>query len=141
VLGEGTFLDLLAFLEEHAPELATREICRRARLDESRHVHFGIAHARYTLEADQTAIHRFTSAVRSRAEFLKSVSGIGALIEEALIIYAGGGIAPSALRRGTKLVTGLYETMHINRMKQLANIGFDLNSAQEMSSLHTPNFM
>src|SRR6185436_8411258 len=55
VLGEGTFLDLLAFLEEHAPEPGTREICRRARLDESRHVHFGISHSRYTLESDTSA--------------------------------------------------------------------------------------
>lgn len=141
VLGEGTFLDLLAFLEEHAPERTTREICRRARLDESRHVHFGIAHARYTLEADRSAVHRFISAVKARAEFLKSVSGVGALIEESLIIYAGGGITPTALRTGTKLVKSLYETMHINRMKRLANIGFDFSDSQEMSSLHTPNFM
>ena len=46
VLGEGTFLDLLAFLEAHAPDPATREICRRSRVDEARHVRFGIAHAR-----------------------------------------------------------------------------------------------
>jgi TusA-related sulfurtransferase len=141
VLGEGTFLDLLAFLEEHAPEPATREICRRARLDESRHVHFGIAHARYSLEADQSAAQRFSSAVKARAEFLKSVSGVGALIEEALIIYAGGGITPSGLRVGARQVKRLYETMHINRMKRLATIGFNLGLAEEMSSLHTPNFM
>jgi TusA-related sulfurtransferase len=141
VLGEGTFLDLLAFLEEHAPERATQEICRRARLDESRHVHFGIAHARYTLQADKNALHRFRTAVKARAEFLKSVSGVGALIEESLIIYAGGGLSPSALRAGTHQVKKLYETMHFNRMKRLATIGFDLSSAGEMSSLHTPNFM
>lgn len=141
VLGEGTFLDLLSFLEEHAPEPATKEICRRARLDESRHVHFGIAHARYSLEADKSAAHRFSAAVKARAEFLKSISGVGALIEEALIIYAGGGLSPSALRAGTKRVKGLYETMHFNRMKRLATIGFNLSSAEEMSSLHTPNFM
>ncbi|HEY3999879.1 MAG TPA: ferritin-like domain-containing protein, partial [Candidatus Xenobia bacterium] len=42
VLGEGTFLDLLAFLERHAPDPATRELLQRARRDEARHVHFGI---------------------------------------------------------------------------------------------------
>src|SRR4051794_5837826 len=46
VLGEGTFLDLLRFIQTHAPDPVTAEICRRARLDETRHVHFGMAHVR-----------------------------------------------------------------------------------------------
>jgi len=141
VLGEGTFLDLLAFLEDHAPERATREICRRARQDEARHVRFGIAHAKYSLEADSNAARRFGSAVESRAEFLKAVSGVGALIEESLIIYSGGGMSPSSLRAGTRLVAGLYETMHANRVKRLAAAGFGVDQADHMSRLHTPNFM
>jgi TusA-related sulfurtransferase len=141
VLGEGTFLDLLAFLEEHAPERATREICRRARQDESRHVRFGITHAKYALEADVNAARRFGSAVESRAEFLKSVSGVGALIEESLVIYSGGGMSPSSLRAGTKRVAHLYDTMHANRVKRLSAAGFDIYHADHMSRLHTPNFM
>jgi TusA-related sulfurtransferase len=141
VLGEGTFLDLLAFLEEYAPEPATREICRRARLDESRHVHFGISHSRYTLESSAGAARRLAAAVEARAEFLKAVSGVGALIEEALIIYSGGGMAPSALRTGTKRVAELYAAMHNNRIKRLAAVGFETDAADHMSNLHTPNFM
>jgi TusA-related sulfurtransferase len=141
VLGEGTFLDLLAFLEEHAPERATQEICRRARQDETRHVRFGIAHAKYSLEAEPSSARRFASAVEARAEFLKSVSGVGALIEESLIIYAGGGLSPSCLRTGTKLVARLYETMHANRVKRLSAAGFETRQADHMSRLHTPNFM
>ena len=141
VLGEGTFLDLLAFLEEHAPEPATREICRRARQDEARHVRFGIAHAKYSLEADINAARRLASAVEMRAEFLKAVSGVGALIEESLIIYSGGGMNPSSLRAGTKRVAKLYETMHVNRVKRLTAAGFGANQADHMSRLHTPNFM
>jgi TusA-related sulfurtransferase len=141
VLGEGTFLDLLAFLEEFAPEQATREICRRARQDEARHVRFGIAHAKYTMEADISAARRFGSAVEARAEFLKSVSGVGALIEESLIIYAGGGMRPSALRAGTRRIAQLYETMHANRVKRLAAVGFETDQAEHISRLHTPNFM
>ena len=141
VLGEGTFLDLLAFLEDYAPEEATREICRRARQDEARHVRFGIAHAKYTLEADMSAARRFGSAVEARAEFLKSVSGVGALIEESLIIYSGAGMSPSSLRAGTKRVAGLYDTMHANRVKRLAAAGFSNDQADHMSRLHTPNFM
>lgn len=141
VLGEGTFLDLLAFLEDHAPERATREICRRARQDETRHVRFGIAHAKYSIEADASAAKRFGSAVEARAEFLKSVSGVGALIEESLIIYLGGGINPQSLRAGTKHVARLYETMHVNRVKRLGAAGFASDQADHMSRLHTPNFM
>jgi TusA-related sulfurtransferase len=141
VLGEGTFLDLLAFLEYYAPEQATREICRRARQDEARHVRFGIAHAKYTLEADISAARRFGKAVEARAEFLKSVSGVGALIEESLIIYGGGGMSPASLRAGTKRVAELYETMHANRVKRLAAAGFGIDQADHMSRLHTPNFM
>ncbi len=141
VLGEGTFLDLLAFLEEYAPEPATRELCRRARLDESRHVHFGISHSKYMVESDASAASRLGAAVEARAEFLKAVSGVGALIEESLIIYSGGGMAPSALRSGTKRVAELYATMHNNRMKRLAAVGFETSAANHMSSLHTPNFM
>lgn len=141
VLGEGTFLDLLAFLEDHAPERATREICRRARQDETRHVRFGIAHAKYAIEADASAARRFGSAVEARAEFLKSVSGVGALIEESLIIYSGGGMNPSSLRAGTRRLAQLYETMHANRVKRLAAAGFASDQADHMSRLHTPNFM
>jgi hypothetical protein len=141
VLGEGTFLDLLAFLEEHAPEPATREICRRARRDEARHVHFGIAHARHTLEADLRAARRLGRAVEARAAFLKAVSGVGALVEEALVIYAGGGMNPAALRAGTQRVATLYRTMHASRVKRLAAVGFEIAEADHLSQLHTPNFM
>jgi hypothetical protein len=58
----------------------------RARQDETRHVRFRIAHASYSLEADSNAARRFGTAVETRAEFLKSVSGFGALMEESLII-------------------------------------------------------
>jgi len=141
VLGEGTFLDLLAFLEDHAPDRATLEICRRARQDEARHVRFGIAHAKFSIEADANAARRFGAAVEARAQFLKSVSGVGALIEESLIVYAGGGMNPSSLRAGSKLVARLYETMHANRVKRLAVAGFGVDQADHMSHLHTPNFM
>jgi len=33
------------------------------------------------------------------------------------------------------------ETMHANRVKRLAAVGFDTREAEELSMLHTPNFM
>ena len=67
VLGEGTFLDLLSYIEHYAPDRATAEIARRAKLDEARHVHFGLAHVRQALNTDPTLFGRLESAVRRRA--------------------------------------------------------------------------
>ena len=44
VLGEGSFLSLLWFLRDHAPDRCTREVARLAAQDEARHVAFGLAH-------------------------------------------------------------------------------------------------
>src|SRR6185437_9566360 len=41
VLGEGTFLDLLHFIHDHAPDLVTADVTRLAVRDEARHVAFG----------------------------------------------------------------------------------------------------
>ncbi len=46
VLGEGTFLSLLWFLERYAPDPVTAAVCRLAAQDEARHVAFGMAHLR-----------------------------------------------------------------------------------------------
>ena len=46
VLGEGTFLSLLWFLERYAPDPVTGAVCRLAAQDEARHVAFGMAHLR-----------------------------------------------------------------------------------------------
>src|SRR5205085_3210333 len=63
VMGEGTFLNLLRFIEEHAPEPVTAEICRRARNDETRHVHFGMAHVRHYLQRDPAHYSELLAAV------------------------------------------------------------------------------
>ena len=52
VMGEGTFLTLLKFLEEHAPEAVTATLARLAHRDEARHVAFGMEHLRYVLERE-----------------------------------------------------------------------------------------
>jgi hypothetical protein len=65
VLGEGTFLDLLQFIEVHAPDPVTA-VCRRARADEARHVHFGMAHMRYYLAQDPDHYDILLAAVASQ---------------------------------------------------------------------------
>ncbi len=75
VLGEGTFLDLLTFIEDHAPDEVTAEVVRRAKNDESRHVHFGMVHVRHALAHDETLYARLEAAVRKRAASLANVGG------------------------------------------------------------------
>lgn len=141
VLGEGTFLDLLRFIERYAPDEATAEIARRARLDESRHVHFGMAHVRHGLMHDPTLYDRLESAVRHRATTLHNLGGIPARLQDALTILAAGGTDPTSVARGHEAFRQLLETMHEDRVKRLSSAGFTQEQAKNISQLHTPNFM
>lgn len=141
VQGEGTFVDLLRFIEDHAPDPVTAEIVRRVRLDETRHVHFGMAHVRHYLAADPAHFQKLTEAVRARASFMEAVTGINPLVQEALAVLAGGGIEPDQIQVGLERVRHLMKAMHENRIKRLVSAGFSPEQAQELSELHTPNFM
>ena len=141
VLGEGTFLDLLRFVEEHAPDEPTAEIARRTRADESRHVHFGMLHVRHALSVDAGLYGRLEAAVRRRAATLSGVGGMPAPLADALTILAARGTDPSSVARGHEALRGLLDTMHEARQKRLLHAGFSPAQAETLSSLHTPNFM
>jgi TusA-related sulfurtransferase len=141
VLGEGTFLDLLSFIERHAPDEATAELTRRAKNDESRHVHFGLAHVRYGLTIDPNLYGRLEDAVRRRAAVLGGVGGVPAPVQDALTILAAGGTEPKAVARGHNAFRELLETMHLSRIRRLERAGFTAQQAELISKLHTPNFM
>src|SRR5262245_51589418 len=104
VLGEGTFLDLLRFIETHAPDPVTAEICRRARTDESRHVHFGMAHVRYYLTRDPSHYEELHASVRQRAAFMSAVTEVSPRVQEALAVLAAGGLDPERLAEGIERV-------------------------------------
>lgn len=141
VLGEGTFLDLLRFVERHAPDEATAELARRTRADEARHVHFGTSHVAHALAADPTLATRLEAAVRRRAATLHGVGGVPAPIEDALTVLAAGGDDPAALARGHAAYRALLDEMHEARLKRLQHAGFSAAEAEQLSALHTPNFM
>ncbi|HET8645404.1 MAG TPA: ferritin-like domain-containing protein, partial [Vicinamibacteria bacterium] len=141
VLGEGTFLDLLRFVEEHAPDEATAVLSARARADESRHVHFGLAHVRWAL-AHEPGLHaRLEAAVRRRAATLHGAGGVPPALQDALVILAAGGTGPRAVARGHEAYRALLLEMHEGRLRRLRHAGFDQEQAQLISDLHTPNFM
>jgi hypothetical protein len=141
VLGEGTFLEYLAFVERFAPDPVTADIVRRARIDEARHVAFGVEHARHYLASDPDRGDELRTAVEHRAAYLADASATSPHVEEALVVLAAGGIEPSRLREGVNAVRELHEDMHRRRVSRLTQLGFPRATAEEISEMHTPNFM
>jgi TusA-related sulfurtransferase len=141
VLGEGTFLDLLTFIEEHAPDEVTAEVVRRARSDEARHVHFGLVHVRHALANDASLFGRLEAAARRRAASLAGIGGAPEPLQDGLTILAAGSNDTKAIARGHEAFRILLHTMHENRSKRLQHAGFTAEQAQTLADLHTPNFM
>lgn len=141
VLGEGTFLDLLRFIEVHAADPVTADVARRARADEARHVHFGLAHVRHALAHDPTCAARLEAAVRRRAAGLEGAAGVPGRVQDALTILAAGSTDPAAVARGHAAFRDLLDAMHAGRIRRLEHAGFTPEQAALLSSLHTPNFM
>ncbi|MFT5524477.1 MAG: TusA-related sulfurtransferase [Pirellulaceae bacterium] len=141
VLGEGTFVDLLTFIENHAPDEVTAEIVRRARNDETRHVHFGLVHVRHALAQDPSLYTRLEAAVRKRAVSLANVGGAPEPLQDGLTLLAAGSTHPKDVARGHESFRELLQTMHTSRVKRLEHAGFTAEQAQSLSDLHTPNFM
>lgn len=141
VLGEGTFLDLLSFIENHAPDPVTAELVRRSRLDEGRHVAYGIAHVRHQLRADPTRVDELVASAEERSAILQATTGVNPPVLEALTILGGGGSSPEQRRRGTEAVRGLHRSMDEYRIRRMLQVGLDQATAEKISQLHTPNFM
>lgn len=87
-LGEGTFLDLLRFIEIHAPDAATAAAARLAHRDERRHVHFGISNIKRTVAIEPDSVGPLVAAAEARAAKLISLSGFSPVLVEALTIMA-----------------------------------------------------
>jgi TusA-related sulfurtransferase len=141
VLGEGTFLDLLRFVERHAPDAASRAAARLAHRDEVRHVHFGISHVRRTLARDPEARAALVEAVERRAAKLVSLTGLSPALSESLTVMAARSLQPAELSEGAAAVRELHATMAANRVKRLRSAGLDERTARHLSDLHTPNLM
>lgn len=141
VLGEGTFIDLLRFVETHAPDEATALLASKARADEVRHVHFGLAHVRHALTTDPATAARLEAAVRRRSARMGDVAGVPAPLQDALTVLAAKGTHPRDVARGHEAFRELLHEMAESREKRLVHAGFTPEQARTLSDLHTPNFM
>lgn len=141
MLGEGSFLALLAFLDQHAPDPVTRQVTRLARVDEARHVAFGVARLERQAELDPALRGKLRAAIERRHDALVDTAGLNADVFDAVIVLAAGGWEPAAIARGHRAVEELGRAMDDGRRQRLARLGFPPDEAAELSALHTRNFM
>jgi len=141
VMGEGTFLTLLKFLSDHAPDPVTAALARLAHRDEARHVAFGTEHMRYVFGREPEKRLSLAAAVERRSQMLASISGLSPHVYDALVVFAGGGASIAQVRRGAELVAALQREMDRARRERLQSLGFEPVIASQMSAYHTKNFM
>ncbi|MEU4248448.1 ferritin-like domain-containing protein [Amycolatopsis sp. NPDC026612] len=141
VLGEGTFLNLLEFLERTAPDPVTRRVTGLARRDEARHVAFGVAHLHHLGTIDPHLRPRLRAAVERRHDALLDTAGLNQDVFDALVVLAAGSWSADAIGRGWDQVQALQTEMDEGRRRRLVHIGFPDDEATELSRLHTRNFM
>jgi len=141
VLGEGTFLSLLWFIERFAPDPITAAVARLAALDEARHVAFGLAHLGDHLSQRPEFRTRLADAIRRRHDALRHTSGLNGEVFDALLLVAAGSLDHEALRTGYRRVLQLTDDMDAGRRKRLLRLGFSEQDAEALSALHTRNFM
>jgi hypothetical protein len=141
VLGEGSFLHLLAFLERHAPDPVTRQVVRLAHADEARHVAFGIAHLAHQARTDRGLLGRLRAAAERRHAALAGTGGLNTDVFDALVVLASPGWSVAGVAQGYARVQDLVRDMDTGRRHRLEHLGFPPAEAAEISAMHTRNFM
>jgi hypothetical protein len=141
VLGEGTFLHLLSFIERHAPDPVTAQVTHLALQDEARHVAFGQAHLEHRVAHEPGLRDRLRAAMERRHLALASTAGLNADVFDALVVLAAGAWSASAVATGWDRVQQLQVEMDEGRQRRLVRLGFGAEDAAALSALHTRNFM
>lgn len=141
VMGEGSFLVLLDFLQRYGPDPVTRAVTRLAAQDEARHVAFGLAHLRRHAAEEPTLLARLARAMERRHAELAQTAGLNERVFEGLTVIAAGGFSPVEIARGHARVMQLQADMNHARRTSLAKLGFPEDEAAALSQLHTRNFM
>ena len=141
VLGEGSFLSLLHFLQVFAPDRLTRQICALAAKDEARHVVFAMTHLRAAVAQDGQLTGRFAAAIEKRHAELTQTAGLNDEVFHALVLLSAGSTANADIATGYQAVKRLERHMYRGRVRRLQQLGFDTARARALSELHTRNFM
>jgi hypothetical protein len=141
VLGEGSFLNLLGFLEVNSPDPVARRVTHLARQDESRHVAFGMAHLEHQAALEPELRGRLRAAIERRHDALLETVGLNQQVFDALVVLAAGDWTPTAIARGYAAVEALQSEMDEGRQRRLIRLGFPPAEAAALSALHTQNFM
>jgi hypothetical protein len=141
VLGEGTFLNLLSFIETYAPDTVTRQVAHLALQDEARHVAFGLAHLEHRVTVDGRLRGGLRLAIERRHDALSSTAGLNQDVFDALVVLAAGEWTPTAIATGYERVQTLTADMDDGRRRRLVRLGFPADEAAALSALHTRNFM
>ncbi len=141
VMGEGTFVSLLGFLERHAPDPVTRRVARLTCQDEARHVAFSLAHLERHVGVEPELRARLARAVEQRHRALQGTAGLNDDVFDALVLLAGGAPTPEGVALGWQRVQVLQREMADSRRARLNRLGFTPDESDVLSSLHTRNFM
>jgi hypothetical protein len=141
VLGEGSFLSLLWFMRDNAPDPVTREVATLTAQDEARHVAFGLAHLSRHVGLHPEMRGRLAAAIQERHAALQQTAGLNEEVFDALVLLAAGEWDPEAIGRGHDRVAALQQEMGEGREKRLRRLGFGEEEARTLSELHTRNFM
>ena len=110
VLGEGTFLDLLRFLHEHAPDPGHRGRRPGSRCATRRGTWRSAWRTpRTSLAADQAYLGALRQSVERRHAALLDTAGLNSEVFDALVLLAAGSWEPDAISRGWQAVRGLQQ--------------------------------
>jgi hypothetical protein len=114
---------------------------RLARVDEARHVAFGVAHLEHQGRRDSSLRGKLRTAIERRDDALVDTAGLNADVFDALVVLAAGSWtpppSPAAMTRCRNSITPWTN----GRRQRLARLGFPPDEAAELSALHTRNFM
>ena len=141
VLGEGSFLSLLSFLRQYAPDPVTAGITHLVLGDEARHVAFALGHLGEHVTTDDGQRDRLRAALERRHDTLATTAGLSPAVNDSLVLIAAGSWTPAAIQAGWDAVQALQADMDEGRRRRLIRLGFSEAQATELSALHTKNFM
>jgi hypothetical protein len=81
------------------------------------------------------------NSVRRRHESLPHTAGLKVEVFEALVLLAAGSWDSADIGKGHDAVSALVQEMHGGHKRRPPKLGFSDADAEEMSALHTRNFM